>query len=409
MIKKFLILIIFFCFIFFSVEVNNKIKKKYIRGTYLKFFSKADFKKLLFKKKDWMKNQIKSDLQFYKSSPITFNKLDKTYQAILQNTNEYKGNFVRYRILNNKIYLFLPENKFIRRQFVFEKALRTLSKIITLPNIDIIYSDEDGTPLEKHDKNFYITLNEIDQAPIFSRAKKTRAKHIILIPDYNALSRHWKNYIPYILDQSKIYSWEQKIPIAIWRGADRKKERVDLCQMSLNFPFMIDAGFSLGKEDHPQIAHLIKNEISISEHLRYKYQLVLDGYMCTYPGYQWRLLSNSLAFKIGDEEMQWFYNALKPYEHYIPIKLDLSNLCEQIEWAKNHDEECKKISENATDFVLKNLQYENVYVYLYLLLKEYETVQQFSKKDIMEDLKNAKKWVCIQNRKKAKKQFKEFI
>ena len=30
---------------------------------------------------------------------------------------------------------------------------------------------------------------------------------------------------------------------------------------------------------------------------------------------------------------------LKPFEHYIPVKHDLSDLLDQIEWAKTHDEE----------------------------------------------------------------------
>ncbi len=66
--------------------------------------------------------------------------------------------------------------------------------------------------------------------------------------------------------------------------------------------------------------------------------------MCTYCGYQWRLLSNSLALKQESDEIQWFYIALKPYEHYIPIKNDMSDLLEIIEWARKNDDKCKKIS-----------------------------------------------------------------
>src|SRR5207302_970767 len=33
------------------------------------------------------------------------------------------------------------------------------------------------------------------------------------------------------------------------------------------------------------------------EHLKYKYQIALDGVTATYPGYQWRLLSGCVTFK----------------------------------------------------------------------------------------------------------------
>lgn len=38
------------------------------------------------------------------------------------------------------------------------------------------------------------------------------------------------------------------------------------------------------------------------------------------------------------------YMALKPWKHYVPIKRNLSDLLEKIEWAKEHDEEAKKIA-----------------------------------------------------------------
>ena len=36
---------------------------------------------------------------------------------------------------------------------------------------------------------------------------------------------------------------------------------------------------------------------------------------------------------------EYFYKDLKPYEHYIPFKRDLSDLNEKLQWAKDHDEE----------------------------------------------------------------------
>jgi spore maturation protein CgeB len=46
----------------------------------------------------------------------------------------------------------------------------------------------------------------------------------------------------------------------------------------------------------------------------------------------------------------WFKKYLKPGFHYVPIKYDLSDLKEKIEWLVNNDTEAKKIAENAMEF-----------------------------------------------------------
>ena len=49
----------------------------------------------------------------------------------------------------------------------------------------------------------------------------------------------------------------------------------------------------------------------------------------------------------------WYFPILKEYEDHVPVKLDLSDLEEKIQWCRDHDEECKKIGENAMKFYEK--------------------------------------------------------
>ena len=53
----------------------------------------------------------------------------------------------------------------------------------------------------------------------------------------------------------------------------------------------------------------------------------------------------------------WYSDKLVEYEHYVPVKHDLSDLIEKIEWCRNNDNKCKIISENAKKFY-------NTYFYL---------------------------------------------
>lgn len=58
-----------------------------------------------------------------------------------------------------------------------------------------------------------------------------------------------------------------------------------------------------------------------------------------------------------------FYSKLQPFEHFVPIKRDLSDLPEKIIWAREHDEEAHQIARNARNFATNNLLPQHVICY----------------------------------------------
>ena len=54
-----------------------------------------------------------------------------------------------------------------------------------------------------------------------------------------------------------------------------------------------------------------------------------------------------MLLKAESKYYEHFYRDLKPFEHYVPVKEDLSDLEERIMWARENDAEAKKIAENA--------------------------------------------------------------
>ena len=46
-----------------------------------------------------------------------------------------------------------------------------------------------------------------------------------------------------------------------------------------------------------------------------------------------------MVLKQESSYYEHFYNELRPWEHYIPIRADLGDLLEKIQWAREHDEE----------------------------------------------------------------------
>ena len=109
--------------------------------------------------------------------------------------------------------------------------------------------------------------------------------------------------------------------------------------------------------------------VSIEEQAKSKYFIVVDG-----NSWAFRMItslgSNSVVFYNGIFTV-WFSRLIKPFVHYVPFKADFSDLTEKLEYAKNHDEEMKKIAENAKKFIEAFITPDTVSCYLALLIVEY--------------------------------------
>ena len=64
----------------------------------------------------------------------------------------------------------------------------------------------------------------------------------------------------------------------------------------------------------------------------------------------WILGSGSVLFRVGSPFREWpWAHGLRPFEHYIPIRADLRDLAEKVRWAREHDEELRRIRVNARE------------------------------------------------------------
>lgn len=54
-------------------------------------------------------------------------------------------------------------------------------------------------------------------------------------------------------------------------------------------------------------------------------------------------------------ESAWFYG-LAPHEHYIPLRADLADLEEKLQWCRDNDAECREMAERARAFGLRNFE-----------------------------------------------------
>lgn len=82
--------------------------------------------------------------------------------------------------------------------------------------------------------------------------------------------------------------------------------------------------------------------IPMTKFFDYKYQISLDGTVASYR-LPYLLAGDGLIFKQDSSYYEHFYRDLIPNKHYIPIKKDLSDLIEKIQWAKAHDTEVSRM------------------------------------------------------------------
>lgn len=159
--------------------------------------------------------------------------------------------------------------------------------------------------------------------------------------------------------------------------------RMKLVKIAEDFPHLINAKISgpIG-DNYPseiiiQTKPCVGNNLSISSHLQYKYQILVDGHVSAFSGAYWRLFSCCVMFKPISPWTQWYYQELRPYENYIPYQADTSDLVQNMQWAIEHDGEVFDIAQKAYQFANENLRHSDVMLYVYLLLNEYAKIQKF--------------------------------
>ncbi|HSX13956.1 MAG TPA: glycosyl transferase family 90, partial [Chlamydiales bacterium] len=296
------------------VSQQRAAEKDYLKKeTFVKQLNKDTFfTKLRKLPPQWMEEQISEDFQEFTS--ITKAKVDATFSKFEYIPNSY---IVRYRIYNRELYRFLPAGELISSvDNSTEQALKTLIRLLPLPDMDFIFSYFDGIPLPPGLPNEYIFASSKElQAPVFFSAKLKNTQSVVLIPDARSIGNWWISDIKTIKSKMAKIPWEEKKNFALWRGSLTRPNRLKLCELSKLYPNYLDAKLSDKVNDDTrqkelEDAGLFGGKVSWEEFLSCKYLPTMDGVMCAAPALQWRLLSNSVTFKPETNEIQWFYRAL---------------------------------------------------------------------------------------------------
>jgi hypothetical protein len=94
--------------------------------------------------------------------------------------------------------------------------------------------------------------------------------------------------------------------------------------------------------------------------LDYRYNVDVDGWSCAWTGFFIKLLAGAPVLKITSDRgfRQWFYNALQPWRHIVPVSADLSDLESAISILEARADWAEQIGQEGKIFAEK-LNYES--------------------------------------------------
>ncbi len=197
---------------------------------------------------------------------------------------------------------------------------------------------------------------------VLAYCKKDTDTNIITVPDF--IFTNWKetgvyNYDETVIDIADAGEAEPEYNKLFWIGALSHPTRKTLMEISEQDE-RIEA-YSMDWKRHfdrdVNVSDATKY-VSLKDQTKYKYLIDVQG-----NGYSGRakmqLFSGRPLFLADRALKEWFYEDLKPYEHYIPVKEDLSDLISQLNWAEAHERDAKLIGLNAQKFAIENLMHEN--------------------------------------------------
>jgi hypothetical protein len=199
----------------------------------------------------------------------------------------------------------------------------------------------------------------------------------LLVPDwefygtkgYAAVRRH---------AATKPISWAKRDPTIVWRGSTTGAgtvasdamgpEQTELIQRTrmcllLRGQSGIDAKFATVVQDATRelaraqlkAARIFGERIDALSWDARKFAIDIDGNSNAWSNLFTRLLLGCCVIKIGSKLgfRQWYYDGLRPWEHFVPVAPDMTDLIEKIEWCRTHEQACKEIAGNGQRFAMR--------------------------------------------------------
>lgn len=163
--------------------------------------------------------------------------------------------------------------------------------------------------------------------------------------------------------------WDRRRATVFWRGGSGGRKhhaaleipRVRACQLAkAAAKDWFDVGLvdlcDLSPTEAAQLRamELIKERVHWKQLNQYRFHLDIDGHANSYAGLFRKLLSGGLVLKVASPHhyAQWYYERLKPWENFVPIRSDLGDLLEVVAYCRDHDDLAQRVARNGRELAL---------------------------------------------------------
>jgi len=196
-------------------------------------------------------------------------------------------------------------------------------------------------------------------------------------------SKHKRFFPPKFRNYNDVFdtNWEDKKDIAIFRGKANGRGIDEYTNMRLKISkikhIYLDAGITefnmrpriFNEDGKCKIKNIntsnfnIVNSLTPEEQSKYKYVVNIEGHSAAYR-LSLELSMGCVILLVDCKYKLWYFDKLVEYVHYVPVKGDLSDLIEKIEWCRNNDDKCKEIAHNSKIFYDNYLCENGIYDHL---------------------------------------------
>ncbi len=200
----------------------------------------------------------------------------------------------------------------------------------------------------------------------------------------------WDEYVDtHVSSSAGLYPWKKKSAVAVFRGqyayqtyklgeyTKTKAEswvdvnRGHLYNLCKERKDLFDVGFNkIGQNNTEEEIPLVEG-IPFADQQKYKYMISVGTNANWAERIRLHMFTSSVLFKHEAECMEWFYYLMKPWEHYVPFNLMMTDLAKNVEWARQNDQKCQDIVKNANEFAKEYLNEDTMIFFASILIKEY--------------------------------------
>lgn len=366
-----------------SSEINHE-KRKYFREEndllspssqwekYIKLIEKADeyhFDQTNDDHPSIFSRQIDNDFMYWRKQSI--DEMVKHFNQI--ETIAKTQRLTLYQIVNHRLYRQTEDQLiFPARNHGIEHFL--LNIIDTLPDMEFLLNTYDWPQSQSN-------------IPVFSFSKSLLAHDTdILYPAwafwdggpalgsvYPTGIGRWDIMRQTLNKARQAIPWSKKESRGFFRGSRTSSERDPLILLSHSRPDLLEAEYTKNqawKSDADTLGYPPAKELKHEEFCQYKYLFNFRGVAASFR-LRHLFLCGSLVLHVGSDWIEFFYDRLEPWYHYIPISTDLNEVEQMLLFAQNNDRLMSKIARQGRDFIWNSLTMENIEGYWKELLLEY--------------------------------------